>query len=159
MILIDRDALKTVVDAAEAAYPEEACGLLVGRIRGNGEIIVGRAEVSPNCAESERRRRFEIDPLLRLRLMKELRGGAQSIVGHFHSHPDHAAQPSARDLASAFEPDLVWLLTAVAGGQAIHTTAHVLDAEARQFREIPLRTGDWQPYAVQDGLFSQSEEP
>ncbi len=40
---------------------------------------------------------------------------------------------------------MIWLITAVLDGQAIQTTAHVLDSEGRQFREIGLRTTDWQP--------------
>ncbi len=153
MIVIPRAVLKTLADAAEAAYPEEACALLIGRLRGNGDVVVSRAELSANLAEGARGRRFEIDPALRIRIMKGLRGGEERIVGHFHSHPDHPAQPSAEDLARAFEPDLVWVIAAVEGGQAIHTTAHVVDEAARQFREIPLRTADWGPYPAQPGLF------
>lgn len=158
MILVPRSVLKTLLDAAEAAYPDEACALLVGRARGNGEIVVDRAVASANVAEGERGRRFEVDPALRIGLMKELRGGDERIVGHFHSHPDHPAQPSVEDLARAFEPDLVWLITAVEQGQAIHTTAHVVDEAVRQFREIPLRTADWRPYPLQKGPFEDSED-
>jgi proteasome lid subunit RPN8/RPN11 len=158
VILIPRPVLKALADAAEAAYPDEACGLLVGRLRGNGEVVVSRAELSPNVADGDRSRRFEVDPVLRIRLMKELRGGDERIVGHFHSHPGHAAQPSAADLARAFEPELVWVITSVEGGQAVHTTAHVVDDSVRQFREIPLRTADWQPYPLQSGLFEDNEK-
>ena len=146
MILLAPAALKTVTEAAEAAYPRESCGLLIGRRLDNGAIRVTRAEVAENVAEGSGADRFEVDPRLRIRLMKELRGGPEDIVGHFHSHPDHPAQPSATDLDHAFEPDLVWLITSVRAGQAMRATAHVLDESGRQFREIPLRTDDWTPY-------------
>ena len=146
MILIPAPLLKVVVDAAEAAYPEECCGLLVGRAEAAASVVVTRVEPSANQAPGGGYDTFEVDPELRFRVMRELEGGPHRIVGHYHSHPDHPAQPSRRDLDSAWEPDLVWLITSVVAGQAVQTTAHAVDAEGRQFREIGLRTTDWQPY-------------
>ena len=148
MILIPRPLLKQIIETAEAAYPEEGCGLLIGYSEPPEDIIVTQIEISPNVAEEGTAGRFEVSPQLRLRVMRELEGGPERIIGHFHSHPDAPAQPSPRDLERAWEPGLVWLITAVLDGQAIHTTAHVLDSEGRQFREITLRTPDWQPYPV-----------
>ena len=153
MIFVTRGQLKEIADAAEAAYPGECCGLLVGRDRGMGELEVTRVVPSPNLAggqagEGGRRDRFEVDPEIRLRLQRDLEGGPERIIGLYHSHPDHSAQPSAHDLDSIWEPEFVWLITAVEGGQAVHTTAHVADPEGRQFRQIGLRTTDWEPYPV-----------
>ncbi len=148
MILIPRPLLKRIVETAETAYPEEGCGLLIGYHEPPEDIVVTQVEISPNVADESATGRFEVSPQLRLRIMRELEGGPERIIGHFHSHPDHPAQPSPRDLERAWEPELVWLITAVLDGQAIHTTAHVLDSEGRQFREITLRTTDWLPYPV-----------
>jgi proteasome lid subunit RPN8/RPN11 len=148
VILLPRPLLKTIVDAAEAAFPDECCGLLVGYHEAPQNQIVTRVEISPNLAEDNAAERFEVSPQLRLDVMRALEGGPERIVGHFHSHPDHPAQPSDRDLERAWEPEMVWLITSVLDGQAIHTTAHVLDADGRQFRQITLRTTDWQPYAA-----------
>ena len=73
--------------------------------------------------------------------MREIEGTDLAIVGHYHSHPDHPPGPSAHDLASAFEPELVWLIVAVEKGRAGEITAHRLDEKAGQFRAIPLKTG------------------
>jgi len=151
VIFLPRALLKEIVDAAEAAYPDEACGLIAGHGREAGDLLVTRVAPSPNVVEGDRAKRFEVDPQLRFDLMRELGDGPERLIGFYHSHPDQPAQPSARDLESAWEPELVWLITAVAGGQAVHTTAHVLDADGRQFRQIGLRTTDWQPYAVRPG--------
>ena len=148
MIFLERSHLKAIADAAEAAYPKEACGLLVGRAEPAGDIVVTRVVASANVAEGGGHDRFEVDPRVRLEVMRGLEDQPGCLVGHYHSHPDHPAQPSPRDLDVAWEPELVWLITAVVDGQAIHTTAHVLDPEGRQFHEIGLRTVDWQPYPV-----------
>lgn len=138
MIRLDALHLETIRDAAEAAYPDECCGLLVGRREDADRVKVTRVEPSRNVAREGTRERFEIDPELRFRLMRGLEGGPDDIVGHYHSHPDHAAQPSARDLAMAFEPDLVWIIAAVARGRATDVRAHRLDAGAGGFREIAI---------------------
>jgi proteasome lid subunit RPN8/RPN11 len=72
--------------------------------------------------------------------MRRLRGGAERLIGHYHSHPDNPALPSRRDLEMAFEPDLVWLITSVMGGRAAETTAHIPEPDARCFRQVALRT-------------------
>jgi len=146
VILVPPAAFKTIVDDAEAAYPNECCGLLIGRSPAAATVLVTDVRSSRNL-DPGRGDRFEIDPQVRFDVMRSLEGGPDRIVGHYHSHPGLPAQPSARDLEMAWEPDLVWLITSVMDGQAVHTTAHVVDSEGRQFREIGLRTTDWGPYA------------
>lgn len=158
MIVVGRDVLRHVVDAAEAAYPQEACGLLAGRHLPNGTVEVLRAHASANLGRAPNR--FEIDPRLWVDLARAFGKGPTRIVGLYHSHPDGPAQPSAIDLEAAWGEELVWIIVSVApreanlndarGGQAIHVTAHILDHGGRQFRELPLRTADWHPYAMRE---------
>jgi proteasome lid subunit RPN8/RPN11 len=127
--------MKAVVDQAEAAWPEEACGLLVGRVLPGPSWRVTRVEASRNLADN-RKRRFEVDPGLRIGLERELRGGEEAIVGLYHSHPDMPARPSATDRTQVYEPRLVWLIVSVQGGQAIQTAAFHPTAEG--FRPVDL---------------------
>jgi proteasome lid subunit RPN8/RPN11 len=143
VIRIPRTLLRRIAAAAERAYPEEGCGLLVGRVVRAGEgrermIQVSAAADSLNIAPPPRRSTFEIDPALRLRLLRTLRGTADAVVGHWHSHPDAPAIPSARDAAMVYEPDLLWLIVAVADGVAGETAAWRYDPAAAQFRPMSL---------------------
>lgn len=138
MIRVPPPLLAEIEAAALAAWPEEACGLLVGREDGDG-LRVTRVAASPNVAEGDRRRRFEVSPQLRFDLMRELRGGADRLIGHFHSHPDGPAVPSAHDRERAFEPDLIWLILPVSQHGAGRARVWQADAEATAgFREIAL---------------------
>lgn len=139
MIFLPRAVAGHIAEAAEAAYPDECCGLLVGRAEASGDRLVTRAEASPNVAEGDTRKNFAVDDKVHFNLMRELRNGPESIVGHYHSHPDHAAAPSERDRRSVFYPDHVWVIVAVDGGRAGDMTAHLFDAGRGRFREIPLR--------------------
>jgi proteasome lid subunit RPN8/RPN11 len=146
MMLIAPDALRQVVEASEAAYPGECCGLLVGRQAPNGVFEVVRAHPSANLGRQTNR--FEIDPRLWVDLARALGKGPTKVVGLYHSHPDGPAQPSAVDLQAAWGEELVWVVVSVAKGEAIQVTAHILDHGGQQFRELPLRTTDWTPYPV-----------
>ncbi len=133
MIRIAENLARRIRVDAEAAWPEECCGLLVGR-DGDGGMAVTSLAASPNVADPKARRSkkdsFEIDPEIRFRLMRQLAGSNDRIVGHYHSHPGRPARPSARDIEMAFEPQLVWLIVGVEDGRAGEITAWRLDRES-----------------------------
>lgn len=145
MLFVPRAELKRIVDAAEAAYPREACGLLIGRMREDGAYRVSTIAESANRDPSGRPDRFEIDSRLYIDIERRLRGTPEAVIGHYHSHCDHRAQPSETDLELAWEPRFVWLIVAVEKGQAIHVTAHKLAAGERRFEPVALYTDDWGP--------------
>ena len=125
MILISPTLLKLITDAAESAYPAECCGLLAGR-DANGEVVVTRVAPSRNLSETDVCDSFEGHT-------------AERIVGHYHSHPDHLGKPSERDIAMAYEPDLVWLITTVGAGRTTATAAYLIAQESGRFQQIKLR--------------------
>lgn len=124
MIALTNGQLSEIEEAAEKAYPVESCGLIVGSMNSDGYLVATRVLASKNLAAGKRPDRFEIDPQLRFDLMRELRGGVEKIIGHYHSHPDHPARPSETDAAMAYEMDLIWIITAVQNGKAADTAAY-----------------------------------
>ena len=138
MINIHPDLLTEIETSAANAYPEESCGLLIGHSSIDHRLEITRIKVSPNHTETDKHDSFEIDPQLRFDLMRELEGGPEKIVGHFHSHPNGPAQPSARDLEQVWEPALVWVITSVAKNQPAETAAFAFDESAQQFRALKI---------------------
>jgi len=134
--------LRQIEQNAEKAYPEEGCGLVVGRTDGQGVHIVDEVVPSANVAREDRTRNFEIDPELRFRTEKRLRGDERAIIGHFHSHPNGHAQPSKKDAAMVFEPEMIWLITAVESGHATETAAFLFDEEGGAFVESKVELSD-----------------
>ncbi len=121
MITLPHALADQLLALAEAAYPDEACALLVGQ----GEHIT-RIVPAENVAPDPRRH-FEVDPATQIRLRRALREAAglsaERLLGHWHSHPDGRAEPSATDAASAYEPELLWLISSVAAGKAMPPAA------------------------------------
>ena len=137
MIIIGQTQLSEIEALAETAYPQECCGLLVGQEDENRDVRITRVVASRNISATDRDDRFEIDPQVRFDLMRELRGSSERMVGHYHSHPDHPARPSATDAEMAFEPDLIWIIAAVVKGRATETAAFQATGAAA-FRELTL---------------------
>jgi len=138
MIRIAPDLLADINAQAVAAYPRECCGLLVGRLSVNGSITINRVVASANTASGDTFDTFEIDPQVRFDLMRAVADGADEIVGHYHSHPDQPAEPSQTDLDMAFEPDFVWLITAVTDTGPKRTQAWRLNRDTRDALSLDL---------------------
>jgi proteasome lid subunit RPN8/RPN11 len=60
-------------------------------------------------------RSFEVDPRALFAALRAERAGGAKLIGHYHSHPNGLATPSARDAAAA-EPGWLWMI--VGGGEA-----------------------------------------
>ncbi len=126
IIAIASGVAQTLIAEAARAAPHEACGLLLGHA-GRIETSVPAKNVSADPASA-----FEIDPATLLRTHREARGTGQSVVGHYHSHPNGRAEPSLRDAAHALENGQLWLIVAAGelhgwrvvaddpGGSAVH---------------------------------------
>ena len=136
MILLTQAHLDAVKHAAEAAYPNECCGLLVGR-RDGANRTVDQVVESANLA-SDPSTRFEIDMRLRLTLQKQLRGTGREIIGHYHSHPDGPARPSARDREQAWEPQLIWLIISVTRAGAEDVLGYTYDDRRGAFDPVSV---------------------
>jgi proteasome lid subunit RPN8/RPN11 len=141
-VIIAPPALVARIRALAAGeYPSECCGLLIGRRHGAGAIVLTDIAPSRNVTTGSPHDSFEIDPGMRIRLMRGLRGGADALVGHYHSHPDRPATPSPRDAAAAFEPDLLWLIVAVNAGTPGDIAAFRYDPARAAFARVALGTG------------------
>ena len=78
-----------------AAFPGEACGIVLGRKEKN--LIEGITSIKNSAEEEIRKAYFEIDPLEMYRAERIAEAEGLEIVGIFHSHPQQPAIVSAED--------------------------------------------------------------
>ncbi len=93
------------------AYPEEGCGVLLGRDRG-GVRDVEQVIALENQRPDSRQSRYVIAPEQFLEAERRAREAGLDVIGFFHSHPDHPAEPSAFDLEHAW-PYYAYLIASV----------------------------------------------
>ena len=94
-----------------SAYPEEGCGVLLGSDH-QGRREITRVVAFENQREDSRHNRYTISPEQFLAAERESRDHGVDVLGFFHSHPDHPAQPSAFDLEHAW-PYYSYLIVSV----------------------------------------------
>ena len=85
-----------------AGYPQEACGLLIGKQLG-GRVEVREVASARNLNTTRAADRFELDPEDYLKADRAAQQAGLELVGIWHSHPDHPAHPSATDREFAWE--------------------------------------------------------
>lgn len=137
MVSVQDNDLDKVHRLAEAGYPEEIAGLMLGlsEATGTGAISIRGILPMENRREAvARRRRYQIAPKDWLQGEYEAAQRGLALLGVFHSHPDHPAVPSEDDLETAL-PNLVYLITSVFNGKAIGTRAWMLKEDRSAFHE------------------------
>ena len=82
---------------AKETYPEECAGVLVGMDSGGTKVIVDVWRADNTFEEEERSHRFLIEPLKIREFEEKARERDLDILGFYHSHPDHPAEPSEYD--------------------------------------------------------------
>lgn len=138
------DHLNLLRSHAEATYPHECCGALLGICAPDGvnEVLAVRrlnnawnADVARALAEPETygtTRRYWIDPADLITVMREARSLGFDLIGIYHSHPDVPAIPSDCDRRLAWSTYSYPILS-VQHGQTQDVRSWQLDAE-QQFQ-------------------------
>jgi proteasome lid subunit RPN8/RPN11 len=121
-------------------YPEECCGGLLGE-RQDGTVRVRRVERVANRGTEMRARRYSIDPRDYLRLERLAGESGLTLVGIYHSHPDHPPVPSEFDREHAL-PYFHYLIVAVEAGRAGEIACWVLNEDRRSFERAPHQLDD-----------------
>ena len=119
-----------------SAYPEEGCGVLLGREEGETRVVE-RVLPLENRREDSRHDRYLIAPEHVLAADREAREAGLDVVGFFHSHPDHAAIPSAFDLEHAW-PYYCYLIVSVERGRVADARAWRLKPDRSRFEHETL---------------------
>ena len=165
---------------AERVYPEECCGLLVGKLDVPSEDALGEyasskdngyadrqkrlvelielenkwtADIETDIADLSqestytKQRRYWIDPKDLLNAQKFAREKGLSIIGVYHSHPDHVAVPSECDRQLAW-PEYAYIIVSVQKGKAVDLKNWALNAN-HQFEPEAIRLS---PSAAKDRM-------
>jgi proteasome lid subunit RPN8/RPN11 len=121
MLQLPYECQRYLREEVERAYPEEACGILLGRREEFDDIVV-RVRACGNTAP-EPGRRYSIAPQELIAAERQAREEGLEILGFYHSHPDHPAAPSATDLREAHWTGYVYLICGVEKGRLAEIAA------------------------------------
>jgi proteasome lid subunit RPN8/RPN11 len=101
-------AEQRVRELAVAAYPNEGCGVLLGRRDGTRMVIVDVTSAR-NMWTERSADRYDLDPVDFMKADRDARSRGLDVAGIWHSHPDHPARPSQFDTDRAWR-DYVYII-------------------------------------------------
>lgn len=154
VLILNLSHLTQIQAHAERTYPQECCGLFIGRIVENAKTIaqlwetenVWTAETAAefnndrqidSSVAFDRDRRYTIAPEDWLRAQKFARDRQLDIVGIYHSHPDYPAVPSEYDRVLAW-PQYSYAIVSVRHGKATDFLSWQLD-DRHQFQSEEIQ--------------------
>lgn len=99
MIRISEENYQMIVRHAIAELPNEACGLIAGKIEGADKRIE-KVYLLTNTDRSGEH--FSLDPKEPLAAVKDMRNSGYLPLGNWHSHPETPSRPSEEDKRLAY---------------------------------------------------------
>jgi len=136
-LAIPKELLDQIHAHGEAAYPEEGAGFLVGE----GGRVASILPLDNSREDGARHNRFLITPedYLQAELTADRLG--LSLIGVFHSHPDHPNRPSEYDREWA-QPFFSYIITTVKEGKAIESRSWRLLEDRSRFEEEIIQVSE-----------------
>jgi len=132
--------LEKINSHARQAYPEECCGILLGRIQDSQKVVMDVVEFE-NAQQDNKERRYLITAEEYVHAEKVAQARGLEVLGFYHSHPDHPARPSQYDQENAWTW-FSYLITRVEKGEPAESTCWVLREDRSAFDEEKLITAD-----------------
>jgi proteasome lid subunit RPN8/RPN11 len=132
-IRLDADAIATIRAHGAATYPDECCGALIGASSA-GVTDVREARPLDNVTAEGPRRRFLVSAADYREAERQAGDAGAELVGFYHSHPDHPAEPSQYDLDHAW-PNFSYVILAVGDGKPADLRSWRLRADRSAFDE------------------------
>lgn len=133
MIRLPESAIEAIRAHGRESYRDEACGAMYGRLDGVSKNVVRVAPLD-NARSDERHRRFVVTPDAYRHAEAEAARSGLTLLGFYHSHPDHPAYPSTYDLEHAF-PFFSYLILSVDKAEPKTMRSFVLADDRRVFLE------------------------
>jgi proteasome lid subunit RPN8/RPN11 len=134
--------LQQICQHAAVAYPQECCGLIVGKISGETKQTIAVYPMPNTWTEDvttpsshSMRDRYAIDPAAMLDVIKQSRSQGLEIIGIYHSHPDHPAIPSECDRQLAWS-HYAYLIVSVDRGEPVTQLCWCLDRQQQFQSEV-----------------------
>ncbi|MBN9349220.1 MAG: M67 family metallopeptidase [Chitinophagaceae bacterium] len=115
MLYIAQEAKKQIIEDGIRTFPDECCGFLFGREKGEDRII-DKITVVTNVKEGDKRRRFKISATDYLKAEKYAVENSLILLGVYHSHPNHPSVPSEHDRVVA-QPYFSYIIESIQDGK------------------------------------------
>ncbi len=137
LIKIKEQDIEKIKEHVKEAYPHECCGLLAGKGFGEEKDVFETHRLR-NLNSERANDRYEVDPKEYMEVDRDTASRKLSIIGIYHSHPDHPSKPSEFDAGRAWE-GYSYLIIAVAKGEEFELKSWVFNDSTKTFTEEEIK--------------------
>jgi proteasome lid subunit RPN8/RPN11 len=134
MLIVPPKILHQIHEHGEAAYPEEGVGFMLGKQEDDQRLVTQLYIVENAREEPARTDRYLVTPKDYLQAEVMADQLELSLIGVFHSHPDHPNQPSETDKEWA-QPNFSYVITNINLGAAVESRSWRLEEDRSKFIE------------------------
>lgn len=125
-LLITQFELGQIRDHVAALAPEEACGLLAGKVEGD---TCRALSVIPMTNMLHSTVRYRMEPSEQLAAFNKMEAEEMELIGIYHSHPSGPAEPSTVDVSEAYYPEAIYLIWNKPSGVWLCRAYTIVDSE------------------------------
>lgn len=137
MLRLSQDLLTKIHAHGEQAYPEEGAGFMLGA-DGQERVVEAILPLSNSREDAARKNRYLFTPADYMKAELEAERLGLSLLGVFHSHPDHPNRPSEFDREWA-QPFFSYVITSVGLGKALESRSWRLVEDRSEFQEEQIK--------------------
>ncbi|MEA2573640.1 MAG: hypothetical protein QOH93_938 [Chloroflexia bacterium] len=137
-LYLDDCARDSIVQHGEGGYPNEICGILLGKDEGDRRLIRLTMPIENRFEQDEQYHRFLITPADMFRAERLARHDRLDVLGVYHSHPNAPAQPSEYDRDHAAWTTWSYVIVSVREGKAADIRAWKLREDRSGYDEVEV---------------------
>lgn len=141
-LIIAKQAEQLMYKDATASFPNECCGFFYGQETDTTREVTLAIPVN-NSKKGDQGRRFEISAFDYMKAERYAITNNLTLLGVYHSHPNHPAVPSIHDLKVAM-PYFSYIIISVMDGKINVLRSWQLKETVREFGEeevlVPAKT-------------------
>lgn len=150
MLIFQGGTLEQLCDYAVQDYPNECCGILLGKRLGKRRITLKVISTKNTAKKSDITTHFLINPLEVAKAEAAAEDIGLEIIGFYHSHPDFEAQVSQTDvlhMIEGFSYPIISVKKGKCGSISSFEKIEQTDADANR-EEILVKENDYADFGI-----------
>lgn len=138
MLEISEFHLVEIKEHSKRDYPYECCGIIFGKFSNESKKVLEILSIENEKEDESKHNRYLISSKKIFEAEVYAAKNDLDIVGFYHSHPDHSANPSAFDQEYAL-PVYSYLIVSVNKGEVGEFTLSVLSNDRKNFEKEEIK--------------------
>ena len=132
-IQLKRTDHEKILAHAKSELPNEACGLIAGRVE-DGVKIIEKVYLLTNVDHSNEH--FTLDPKEQLAAVKDMRANGLAPLGNWHSHPESPSRPSEEDKRLTYDSKASYMILSIMNEQEPVLNSFKITGESAEKEEL-----------------------